>query len=239
MKSHLFISNVRATVFLPFCPFNLDLASKLMPFFPGGVISASSDSPLMLGESVLPPQSWSIVSEGNVIRLIVQPQKLDIVCNTRIDYNDSDSFWIDFVRIVKDVVEIFMDYKEESITRIAIAPTLDFTDGPENWRIFIKRTFSGKKFADEEVDGGDFSQIFRVRESFADRYYRFNFLSKFYSSEQMIIKDGSQIIDESFRVEFDINTSPNHNYLFGKEEVKSFFENAKRYSDSFILHYFD
>lgn len=239
MKTNLHIDSIRASVFLPFLPCDWNIITQLQEIIQEGISSISTNNPLVIGESLYQPGSWTLASHSTNNRVIVQQQKVDYILANIKNQDNFDSVWHRFCEDTKRVMEIFMNLTNSNAYRLAIAPNYIYGDGSENWKDFIRKYFIKKTFKESELEGGDFSQLFRIKESFNDKYYRINYLSKFYASNQLIEKDGNGRIIERLNVEFDINTSADQEYSFNKDSMKSFFDNAKTFSEVFLTHYFD
>lgn len=241
MKTNLYIAKVRATIFLPFIMCDWDLLRELNEIMKWNLPIISSNTPLVAEDgSVLSPGSWSLYSQDNSVKLFVQTQnqKLDIIFSANIDMGKSHDFWGDFIKYSKEIIHCFLKKSNSQVSRIAVAPSILFNDGADAWKDFLIKSFVIRDFDEYPLDYGDFSQTYRVVEAFDDKKFRFNFLSKFLTTNQIIVKDNVQNIIDQYNIELDINTAPDQNYSFSESAVNSFFDNAKRYVDKFLNIYF-
>lgn len=239
MKTNLLIDNIRASVFIPFLPYDWNIIHRLQEIIRDGVPTVSTNSPLIIGEAVFHPGSWTVASALTNTRIIVQQQKIDFIQGNIHPQESLDTIWKKFCEDTKKIIDIFMSLLSSHASRLAIAPSYIYNDGRDNWKDFIRKSFTKNSFRESELVEGDFSQLFRVKESFNNKYYRINYLSKFYTSNQLVEKtEGVQII-ERLNIDFDINTAPDQGYVFNIESMKSFFDNARNFSELFLGYYFD
>ena len=93
-------------------------------------------------------------------------------------------------------------------------------------------------FKEEALDNCEFSQVYRVNENIGDSVFKINYLSKFYTSGNIVIVNGVNTIQEYNLVDFDINTFNDTNYSFDIDLVKTFFSKSSGFCSDFMTLYF-
>ena len=232
------IEGLRGSLFIPPIPFNWSFVNNLFEILPGFIPSVNQSSPQLINGIVVEPfNEWLIFSPDNKSRLIFQQQKVDYIIKSGDDY--SPQTIIDFSEKCKALFEKIIDYSNQQSSRIAIAPTYKWVGTKDLFMDFVKKTFNNHLFEGSPIDNCDFSQVYRVVENINELDIKLNYLSKFYVVNSLNIVNGVNTIQESFMIDFDINTFVDPNNSFDKATVIDFFSKAESFCTKFMDFYFN
>lgn len=235
MKPIFKIEGLRGSIFIPLIPFEWTFVNSLFEILPGFIPSVNQFAPPIKG-ALMPPIEWLIFSPDNKSRLIFQQQKVDFIVEAGIDY--SPEIIKDFAEKCTRLFERIIDYSKQDSSRIAIAPTFKWVGENNLFVDFIKEIYSKNSFKGSSVDNCDFSQVFRVVEDINDKEIKLNYLSKFYTANSLAVVNGVNSIQESYMMDFDINTFVDPKYVFNKTAVCDFFSKAVVFCTNFMDFYF-
>ena len=169
-------------------------------------------------------------------RLIFQPQKIDFILNKESSYSERD---IDeFSKKCDKIFSKILELRNAKASRLAIAPTFKYIGDISTLKSFIQKIYATRVFKEEALDNCEFSQVYRVNENIGDSVFKINYLSKFYTSGNIVIVNGVNTIQEYNLVDFDINTFNDTNYSFDIDLVKTFFSKSSGFCSDFMTLYF-
>lgn len=236
MKPIFKIEGLRGSLFIPLIPFEWTFVNSLFEILPGFIPSVNQFASPIIKGAVMSPNEWLIFSPDNKSRLIFQQQKVDYIVESGIDY--SPEVIKEFAEKCIQLFEKILDHSNLSSSRIAIAPTFKWVGEKNLFVDFIKEMYSKNSFKNSSVDNCDFSQVFRVFEDINDMEIKMNYLSKFHTTNSLVVINGVNSIQESYMMDFDINTFVDSKYIFNKTAVYDFFSKAEMFCSSFMDFYF-
>lgn len=237
MEPFFKIEGLRGSLFVPFIPFNWAFVNSLFEVLPGFIPSVNLLAPQIVNGMVSSPGDWLIFSPDNKSKLIFQQQKVDFIMEVGSDY--SSEIIEAFSEKCQVIFEIIMNYSQQRSSRIAIAPTYKWIGDKKLFEDFIKGMFNKNSFKSTSIDNCDFSQVYRVDENINGLDIKLNYLSKFYVTNSFTIVNGINSIQETYMMDFDINTFVDSKYSFDKVAVIDFFSKAVGFCISFMDFYFD
>ncbi|MDM8252709.1 hypothetical protein QUW55_14040 [Phocaeicola barnesiae] len=235
------IVEIRGTIFISQIQFSWELVHQIqdvlgITYIPSVNISSAPmfiEGKLM--NSVMSQGEWSLTSPDKKQRIIFQSQKIDIIEEFNISY--SSELISQFSKKCKSLFSLIIS-DSVKCSRIAIAPTFEYTGNKESIIAFANACFNLNKFRDVKMDNCEFSQVFRVKEKISDMDVFFNYLSKFYSINKVISIDGVNQLAEVTMIDFDINSKVNPDIVFDYKAIDDFFDKASTYCGSFLSLYF-
>lgn len=231
------IEGLRGSLFIPLIPFNWTFVNSLFELLPGFIPSVNPLAPQIIKGMATPPNDWLIFSPDIKSKLVFQQQKVDYIIETGVDY--SPQTIIDFSEKCKEIFEKLLDYSKQYSSRIAIAPTYKWVGPKDTFGDFVKEIFCKNSFNGSSIDNCDFSQVYRVTENINKLDIKINYLSKFYVANSFISVNGVNSIQESYMMDFDINTFVDPQYSFDKATVIDFFSKAVEFCEKYMNFYFN
>lgn len=240
MKSFFNIVNLRGTIFIPQIVFDWAFVSELLKILPHYIPTNNTVPSINInGVVVNNPNSsdWTFGTQDGTERLIFQSQKIDFIISKEVAYSEEE-----IKRFSQKCNQIFskvLELKNTKASRIAIAPTFKYTGDNNTLKSFIRKIFVYKTFKDSMLDTCDFSQVYRIDEKLGRDTYRINYLSRFYTSGNIVVINGINTLQEFNFVDFDINTFVDPAYSFDAELIESFFSKSTEFCYSFMSFYFD
>ena len=238
MKPVFKIEGLRGSLFIPLIPFDWMFVNSLFEILPGFIPSVNPSAPQIInGKMVTPLNEWLIFSPDHKSKLVFQQQKVDFIIDMGVDYLPQTIK--DFSEKCRLLFERIIDYSKQQSSRIAIAPTYKWVGVKDTFMDFVKETFNRNSFKGSTIDNCDFSQVFRVVESINQLDVKINYLSKFYVVNSLSVVNGVNTIQESYMIDFDINTFVDPNYSFDKAMVMDFFSKATSFCTNFMEFYFN
>lgn len=241
MKKSLEIIGLRGSLFMPSIPFSqeiLDQCNETFPdcdFFP--IVNHINGDLISSDGKVISQGEWLLISKDKKTNLYFSNQKIDIQkdCNSYKGQTEIAEFSSSCNKLFSHIWE----KTKKSATRIAIAPSYEFTGDRNQFINYVNNTIYKKNtFNNCTIDLCDFSQVYRIKEIIQSNPIEINYLSKFQESNKIVNNGGNQQIKRIICIDLDINTSPNSQYVFDIDSVNDFFDKAPTYCSKFIDHYF-
>lgn len=234
MKSYFNIVSLRGTIFLPQIIFDWTFVSEMLKILPNYV--PTNNTPQIINGVIVNSTDWMLGTQDGTERLIFQPQKIDFILNKESSYSERD---IDkFSKKCDKIFSKILELRNAKASRLAIAPTFKYIGGISTLKSFIQKIYATRVFKEEALDNCEFSQVYRVNENIGDSVFKINYLSKFYTSGNIVIVNGVNTIQEYNLVDFDINTFNDNNYSFDIDLVKTFFSKSSGFCSDFMTLYF-
>lgn len=236
LKDQLKIVSMRGTIFVPQIQFSTEFVGKLQgvsleEFIPS--VNMSSVPMILEGNlAAIGPGEWSLISHDKKQLIIFQSQKIDFIEKLNIDYSSEN-----ISEFGKKCKSLFSSIDSEC-SRIAIAPTFEYTGEKGSIITFANSCFKLNKFKNVKVDNCDFSQVFRVQETISDSKIVVNYFSKFYTTNKMVQRDSGYQPAEVSMINFDINSKVDPNVVFDSNDINDFFSKAASFCEDFISFYF-
>lgn len=241
MKEHLKLVEIRGTIFIPQIPFSWGLVNELTKSLTDYIPTVNmSPNPILLdGASVKPnvlaPCEWSLVAPNQKQQVLFLAQKIDLLKSVNVDY--APEAINEFAKTCQALFKIFPEFTSHKCTRIAIAPTFEYTG--DDIMPFTRDIFKKNDFQNAALDNCDFSQVFRLRENILDKQIYINYLSKFYAMSRVISANGINQLAEVTMINFDINSKVDPDVVFTQEAIGAFFTNAPIFCEKFLSFYFN
>jgi len=236
MSSSVTLKELRGTIFLPTIPFDKKLSDKLSEYLQGFIPVLSF--PMMIGSLRIEQQN------GNWVMTTLDFKQKVSFLDGKIDYTysyDPNRGGLDefksFLKTCANVFKVIMDYTQNSITRIAIAPSFIMKEDGKKIKSVISEYFEVNRFKDKSVDSCDFNQVYRNVENINGLEVTINYVSKFRVEQTQTLNDGIVTIEDSIAVDFDINTYPDPKIKFDKAFVDDFCEKSNDMCDEFMKLY--
>lgn len=237
MKPELILTGIRGTVFVPPIRFNWELAKQLLAKLNNYIPCVNHSEGAMLSNGqVLNPHEWSLVSPDSKCRLVFSSQKIDLIKEVGNAY--SINLITDFSQLCDELFSIVMNFAQVKSTRFAIAPTFQYQSELGNLSDFAASIYQVSTFEGKSVDNCEFSQVYRLTESFDETDVNMNYLSKFYVTSSVMPVDGVNQIKEVPMFDFDINSRADLKALFDVDIINSFFEKSSAFIIKFLNLYF-
>ena len=234
MKSYFNIVSLRGTIFLPQIVFDWTFVSEMLKILPNYV--PTNNTPQIINGVIVNSTDWMLGTQDGTERLIFQPQKIDFILNKESSYSERD---IDeFSKKCDKIFSKILELRNAKASRLAIAPTFKYIGDISTLKSFIQKIYATRVFKEESLDNCEFSQVYRVNENIGDSVFKINYLSKFYTSGNIVIVNGVNTIQEYNLVDFDINTFNDTNYSFDIDLVKTFFSKSSGFCSDFMTLYF-
>ena len=234
MKSYFNIVSLRGTIFLPQIVFDWTFVSEMLKILPNYV--PTNNTPQIINGVIVNSTDWMLGTQDGTERLIFQPQKIDFILNKESSYSERD---IDeFSKKCDKIFSKILELRNAKASRLAIAPTFKYIGDISTLKSFIQKIYATRVFKEESLDNCEFSQVYRVNENIGDSVFKINYLSKFYTSGNIVIVNGVNTIQEYNLVDFDINTFNDTNYSFDIDLVKTFFSKSSGFCSDFMTFYF-
>ena len=180
---------------------------------------------------------WEMVSDKNRSKLHFGPQKIDIIKSTfNAGEHSEDDFCKESCELFFSIIDRFM----LSVTRIAYAPVYT-----PDWNADVKRdSFNQAVYNKNEFQGHPlsnilFKQAYIVPISLKGKKFDFNYVAEASEGQSIVhdIKKNSLTITSMLNMSLDINSRQGVGYVFVKEEMKEFFNNAAEYGKQFLEYY--
>ena len=234
MKSYFNIVSLRGTIFIPQIIFDWTFVSEMLKILPNYV--PTNNTPQIINGVIVNSTDWMLGTQDGTERLIFQPQKIDFILNKESSYSERD---IDeFSKKCDKIFSKILELRNAKASRLAIAPTFKYIGDISTLKSFIQKIYATRVFKEESLDNCEFSQVYRVNENIGDSVFKINYLSKFYTSGNIVIVNGVNTIQEYNLVDFDINTFNDTNYSFDIDLVKTFFSKSSGFCSDFMTLYF-
>lgn len=231
------IEGLRGSIFMPQITFSWDFILALKGLLPDYLPSTISGNPQMLRGMLLTPGDWTLTSPDGKNILIFTAQKVDyIVISTDTTY--SQEAIKRFAEQCQKVSGKIMELTGVKANRLAIAPTFKYLGDSTQFKTFINTVYAKNSFKNSGVDNCDFSQVFRVDEEINGTPIKVNYLSKFYTTNAVMVVNGVNTIQEVNMLDFDINTVVSPNYIFDIDAVRDFFNKSAAFCSEFMSWYF-
>lgn len=240
MGNQLKLVEFRATLFTAYIPYTFDFYTKVHELIPGcvPVLNSNAPEPMNMMGSLYPPSTWTINAPSRREIIIFQPNKIDYLRLTDEDENPTEDQWNDFIGSVKPLFEMILEFSGQTVSRMAIAPKIEFKDTIKKWDEFIKDKFSHPEFEGHTLIEAEFTQTFRTPRKILDSEYQINFVCKFMGSQEIKMTNGVPKTRDLQLIELDINTAPLPDYDFSKEAVSDFFNQAETLTNDILKFYF-
>lgn len=243
MREHLELVGIRGTIFIPQIPFSWELTNKFLALSDNLIPSVNTTSSPIFTEgqtmnpTVISPGEWSLSSPDGNLKVIFNGQKTDVLrrasCNYSIVAID------EFGKLCRSIFDIISESSGSKCTRLAIAPTFEYMGSRDSIVTFADDCFRRNRFKDAKLDNCDFSQVFRVPENISEMIVTLNYLSKFYSINKIVSRDGINQLAEAFMIDFDINSIVNPEIVFNRDAICEFFTKSADYCEDFLSFYFN
>lgn len=239
LKDQLKIVSMRGTIFVPQMPFSMKFISRLPTVSPQEFTPSvnMSSVPMILQGNLsgigIGPGEWFLVSHDKKKLIIFQSQKIDFIEKLNIDYS------LKSISEFGEKCKLLFSSIDSECSRIAIAPTFEYTGEKGSIITFANSCFKLNEFKNVKVDNCDFSQVFRVQETISDtKKVDFNYLSKFYTINKVVQRDGAYQVAEVSMINFDINSKVDPDVVFDSNDINDFFSKAASFCEDFISFYF-
>lgn len=233
MKENLIIKKYRGSIFL-----TQDIASdeklinglsNLLGISQATIVNKTPKDSIALKE-------WNYVSPDNRLQINFLAQKIDVEQKNDSGYS-KDSI-TSFVHLCIKIFAFILKLRPQNISRLAIAPTLKFTDDISQLISKVNSFYSKNDFLGCQNDKLDFSQVYRHSELIGRNKININYFSKFFINNEIAIEKGKLKISNEVLLNFDINTSVGDEYIFSQEDINDFFTKSPDFCNNFINYYF-
>lgn len=238
MKENFIIKKYRGSIFL-----TQDVASdkelikkisELLGISQATVVEKTPQDPTEKDVIVL--KEWNYISQDNRLQISFQTQKIDVEQEVATEYSIESI--TSFAHLCIKIFVLILRFKPQNISRLAIAPTLKFTDDMKQLISKVNSFYSRNNFQGCQNDKLDFSQVYRRSELLARKKININYFSKFFVNNEIAIEEGKLKILNEVLLNFDINTMVGDEYIFTQEDIKEFFAKSPGFCDNFINYYF-
>lgn len=247
MLNNIPIGQLRATIFVPPIVYDASnlgrIQSILDPedgYIPNANIAKHQLPILQLPKDVQPLQAeWEMVSKKKKCVIHFGPQKIDIVKNSFVDRERTESEFCNYAcNIFRSIVERF----NMTPSRLAFAPTYV----PRWTNEFTKSEFNSKIYNNKEFEGTQltnllFKQAYRLSEDINSKQVSLNYVAEASEGQNIIhdVKNNKLSILPMLNLALDVNTVMGCGYSFTVADLIDFFTNAPSFANKLLKHYID
>lgn len=235
MSNKVKIKELRGTIFLPTISFDKKLCDRLSVYLNEFIPVLSF--PMMIGNLRIEQQGgWAMTSLDFKHKLSFLDGKIDYTYIFEPNQGNHDAF-NSFLNTCANIFKVIMDYTQNNITRIAIAPSFIVKEDGEKVKNIIRDYFEINRFKDRPVDSCDFNQVYRTIENINGLDVTINYVSKFRVEQIQTVTDGNVTIEDSMVIDFDINTYPNPKIKFDNTFADDFCKKSDDMCNEFMKFY--
>lgn len=180
---------------------------------------------------------WEMVSKKNQNKLHFGPQKIDIIKSSfkKEEYSENE-----FCKESCDLLFKIIDRFHLSISRIAYAPVYirDWSDSFTK-EFFNRLIYNKNEFQKRPLSNILFKQGYIVPIVLNERKYDFNYVAEASEGQSIVhdVRKNVLTIKNMLNLSLDINSRQGAGYVFEKNEMKEFFNNAANYGKQFLAYY--
>lgn len=239
MKPYFIIEKLRGTLFVPQVACDWEFVSAMQSVLHNAIPSLVKDSPQVIDNILFNSGEWILNSKDDNVSVVFKAHKIDCI----VDVHDRRILYTEdaldkFIGQCSDVMNKIVELKDLRANRMAIAPTFKYCGNELNIKGFVLEVFNKNNFKGAKVDNCDFSQVFRIEERILEEPIMVNYLSKFFTSSDVVVENGSNTLRESRFLNLDINTAVNPEYMFAPNHISDFFKKANGFCSEFMKWYF-